>query len=136
MLGRGLHPAAAKFGKTEAITLEQPGPSHGVPHWGGSSGPKNADPAKFPCCIVKRSIIRFLVMLLSGLRLERRITRFPEVGNDSRQPEIVVVLTSTHDLRVRRRWRLGNFVAEVLHDVLNGVIDVQLRHRSSSAVSF
>jgi hypothetical protein len=88
------------------------------------SGPENPDAAKLPCRIVKRSVISFLLLPVSGAK--SGISIMPEVPNDDRQPEITAVLT----FRQRHsRGRLGDFVAEIPHKVLSGVINVQRRHR-------
>jgi len=50
----------------------------------------------------------------------------PEIPNDNRQPEITAVLTFSHR---HARGRLGDFVAEIPHKVLSGIINVQRRHR-------
>jgi hypothetical protein len=122
MLGDGLYPAAAKFGETEAVALKL-GPSHPVSRWGVLSGPKNADPAKLPRRVIKRTV-KGGDLRLSGLRREGRVSpRSPEVDNDKRQPEIAAKFILCSDQR-RSRRRLGNFLAEIPHKVLNGIIDL------------
>ena len=67
---------------------------------------------------------KFLLLPVSGA--ESGISSMPEIPNDNRQPEITAVLTFSHR---HARGRLGDFVAEIPHKVLSGVINVQRRHR-------
>ena len=95
--------------------------------WGVLSGPKNADPAKFPRRVIKRTVTGG-VLPLSGIRREGRVSpSSPEVGDGDRQPEIVAISMLCNDKR-RSLRRLGNFLAEVPDKVFDGVIDVQRRH--------
>jgi hypothetical protein len=99
------------------------------------SGPNNADPAKLPRRVVKRPVIGGgAALLLSDFYVKVRCRDCQNRQRQSATTDRSCTYLSD-DERAERR-RPGNFTAEVSHKVLNGVIAVQRRHRSSSAASF